>query len=64
MFVGYSGWSDGQLDEELANGSWLPAVLDPEVMFGEQEESTWRAVIRSINGMDGLSHQPPDSSWN
>lgn len=64
MFVGYSGWSDGQLDEELSSGSWLPAVLDPDVLFGEGEESAWRAVIRSISGMDGLSHQPPDSSWN
>jgi putative transcriptional regulator len=64
VFVGYSGWGDGQLDEELASGSWLPAVLDPEVLFGEGEESAWRAVIRSVSGMDGLSRQPPDSSWN
>ena len=64
VFVGYSGWGDGQLEGELSNGSWLPAVLDPSILFGEGEESTWRAVIRSINGLDGLSHQPPDSSWN
>lgn len=64
LFVGYSGWGPGQLDDELRGGSWLPALLDPEVLFGEGEESAWRAVIRSIEGMDGLSHLPPDSSWN
>ena len=64
LFVGYSGWGPGQLDDELRGGSWLPALLDPDVLFGEGEESTWRAVIRSIEGMDGLSHLPPDSSWN
>jgi putative transcriptional regulator len=64
LFVGYSGWGPGQLDDELRGGSWLPALLIPEVLFGEGEESSWRAVIRSIEGMDGLSHQPPDSSWN
>lgn len=64
VFVGYAGWGEGQLDVELAGGSWLPALLDPAVLFGGGEESAWRAVIRSISGMDGLSHQPPDSSWN
>ena len=64
VFVGYSGWGESQLDAELAGGSWLPALLDPAVLFGGGEESAWRAVIRSISGMDGLSHQPPDSSWN
>ena len=64
VFVGYSGWDADQLDAELASGSWLPALLDPSVLFGEGDESAWRAVIRSITGMDGLSHQTPDSSWN
>ena len=64
VLVGYSGWGPGQLDDELAGGSWLPALLDAEVLFGDGEESAWRAVIRSITGMDDLSRQPPDTSWN
>lgn len=64
LLLGYSGWGPGQLDDELRGGSWLPAILSPEVLFGEGEESSWRAVIRSIEGLGGLSHQPPDSSWN
>jgi len=62
--LGHSGWGEGQLDSELATGSWLPAMLDPEMVFGAGDESAWRRVIRSISGLDGLSHQPPDSSWN
>jgi len=64
VFVGYSGWEGGQLDVELEGGSWLPALLDPAVLFGEGHEPAWRAVIRSVSGMGGLSHQPPDTSWN
>ena len=64
LLIGYSGWGPGQLDDELRGGSWLPAILSPDVLFGVGEESSWRAVIRSIEGLGGLSHQPPDSSWN
>jgi len=64
LLIGYSGWGPGQLDDELRGGSWLPAILSPDVLFGEGEESSWRTVIRSIEGLGGLSHQPPDSSWN
>lgn len=62
--LGYSGWGAGQLDQELLTGSWLPALLDPEVLFGPGDESAWRRVIRSIDGMGGHSRQPPDPSWN
>lgn len=65
IFVGYSGWDAGQLDTEIAVGSWIVAPADLESVFGEEGEETWRRVVRSVGreGRDLLNH-PPDVSWN
>jgi putative transcriptional regulator len=65
VFLGYSGWGAGQLESELAIGSWIPAPPAMEAIFGEEGESTWRRVVRSIGraGAD-LENLPPDVSWN
>ncbi len=65
LFLGYSGWSAGQLEGELGSGSWLPAPPSLQGIFGEPGETTWRRVVRSIGSDAGeLDIQPPDVSWN
>ncbi|MSR62224.1 MAG: YqgE/AlgH family protein [Planctomycetes bacterium] len=65
LFLGYSGWGAGQLDEELRAGSWLPAPPAHGAIFGEPGEDTWRRVVRSIGQAgSGLEQLPPDVSWN
>ncbi len=65
LFLGYSGWSAGQLENELGTGSWLPAPPALDAIFGDSGEATWRRVVRSIGGQgSGLDNQPPDVSWN
>jgi putative transcriptional regulator len=65
VFLGYSGWGAGQLDTELATGSWVPAGPGPEAVFGPDGEPAWRRVVASI-GKEGadLRQMPPDVSWN
>lgn len=65
VFLGYSGWGAGQLDQELGGGSWVPAPPSGEAVFGAPGEATWRKVIHSI-GEPGreLGDLPPDVSWN
>lgn len=31
--VGYAGWSEGQLEAEMAENSWLTCPADPDVIF-------------------------------
>ncbi len=65
VVLGYSGWGAGQLDVELAAGSWVPAAMDLEAIFDGEPESTWRRVVSSIGpGGPALGSQPPDVSWN
>jgi putative transcriptional regulator len=65
LFLGYAGWSAGQLERELEGRSWLPAPPSHDAIFGAAGEPTWRRVVRSI-GREGneLEQQPPDVSWN
>ena len=66
LFLGYSGWGEGQLDNELAVGSWVTAEADPELVFAtEASEAVWRRAMRGLgDDGEGLSHLPPDVTWN
>jgi putative transcriptional regulator len=65
LVLGYAGWSAGQLEDELAGGSWIPAALDPDWIFTADAPGIWRQVVRSAaGGASGLADLPPDVSWN
>ncbi len=65
LFLGYAGWSPGQLEYELAIGAWLPAQARAELVFGADGEAAWREVVRSVAGpAAGIENQPPDPTWN
>lgn len=66
LFVGNSGWSGGQLDEELKESTWMPSPPNTSVVFDPNlEEASWRRAFRSLGpDGEGLSRMPPDPSWN
>ncbi|RMG01038.1 MAG: YqgE/AlgH family protein [Planctomycetota bacterium] len=47
LFLGHSGWAGGQLEAELATGSWLVAPADPDLVFDESAD-VWRRVTYQI----------------
>jgi putative transcriptional regulator len=49
FFLGYSGWSAGQLEAEIADHSWV--VVEPSVeSILSSDENFWNVSIRSIGG--------------
>jgi putative transcriptional regulator len=65
IFVGYAGWSPGQLESELDEESWL--VLDPvpSDVFSDGSEKLWSAVLERQGGaLALLATMPPDPSLN
>ena len=48
LFIGYSGWSPGQLDKEMKEGSWVVADLPQGILFSGDQENVWKQVIRTL----------------
>ena len=65
VFSGYAGWGPGQLEAELATGSWF--VLDATVAdaFTGDPERLWHDVLRrQPNRLALFADYPPDPSLN
>jgi putative transcriptional regulator len=48
LFVGYSGWTANQLQDEIKRNSWLVAPASVEVVFGSEREKLWKEVLKSM----------------
>ena len=56
MVVGYAGWGAGQLDAELAQGGWLLAPVEPDLIFETEAETMWEAAIRRLGAEPSMLH--------
>ncbi|MFT7487347.1 MAG: putative transcriptional regulator [Candidatus Paceibacteria bacterium] len=72
FILGCAGWGGGQLELELAGGSWLPLACNADYIFTELgrepargQDRVWKMAMRSLGG-DGqeLAAMPPDIGWN
>jgi putative transcriptional regulator len=65
FFVGYSGWSEGQLRSEMSYGSWLLADMDINYVFKFRPEELWQTIMYNKgNAYTVLAQLPEDLSWN
>lgn len=51
LCLGYSGWGPGQLEREIAEGSWIYSDVDEELIFHTRIEDRWGRAISSL-GID------------
>ncbi|WP_217874940.1 YqgE/AlgH family protein [Pseudoalteromonas shioyasakiensis] len=49
--LGYAGWDQGQLEQELLENSWLIIKADPEIIFNTPVEKRWEKAV-SMLGFD------------
>jgi len=47
FFVGYSGWDEGQLEEELNTKSWVGDHMYANYAFKEKQEKLWNTVLNN-----------------
>lgn len=46
FFVGYAGWSEGQLEDEIADGSWIVSNADIDLFFTIDIDQMWSTALR------------------
>ena len=44
LFIGYAGWAPGQLDFEMARGSWRVLPATDELVFAEEPDKLWKRL--------------------
>lgn len=65
FFVGYSGWSAGQLDEEMKQKTWIVTASDSDFLFNTPARNFWREVLKRMGGeYRSIAHYPIDPSLN
>ncbi|MBF0265837.1 MAG: YqgE/AlgH family protein [Gammaproteobacteria bacterium] len=51
ILLGYSGWSEGQLEKEIAQNSWLTHPSDKDIIFKLPFKERWHAAA-NLMGFD------------
>lgn len=67
FFLGYSGWDDGQLEEELNEDSWLVSEIEESnaMVPGSSSRSMWIKAVRELGGKYLLwEHFPENPTLN
>lgn len=66
FFLGYSGWSEGQLEEELKANSWIVSgKVDEKLIFETNAEIMWQMALKAMGGRFSVySNYPVDPRLN
>lgn len=65
VFVGYAGWSAGQLEAELDQQAWFVVDLEPDDPFAPAPADLWQQVVRRQRGRVAMfAHYPEDATAN
>lgn len=60
FFLGYAGWSAGQLESEFEEGSWYMADATADMVFSGEYERMWSRTVRSKGGEYQLIANSPE----
>ncbi len=50
FFLGYSGWTEGQLSAELEEKSWITRKASKPLVFTLNTPQLWKAALRDLGG--------------
>lgn len=65
FFAGYSGWGEGQLRDEIDEGSWILTRAPTEIILETESDRLWQTLLRRMGGPFALlSNFPTDPRRN
>lgn len=60
-FIGYSGWTEGQLENELRHQSWITAKPGPNLLGKPHDQELWADILKSMSPFHRLLADAPAS---
>lgn len=65
FYIGYSGWGNGQLNDELKEKSWLTAPATRKLVFHQKTEEIWKDSLKHLGGdYELMANFPIDPQLN
>ena len=67
LFIGYSGWSDGQLKDEIKSRSWFVTNAEKDQIMDTSgvNEEYWKDLIKKMGeGFTHIAQAPIDPNLN
>ncbi|MCO6496471.1 MAG: YqgE/AlgH family protein [Chitinophagaceae bacterium] len=65
FFIGYSGWSGGQLESELTEDSWITTMATRKLIFDTDADQVWKESLRKMGGeYEKMINYPIDPQLN
>ncbi len=66
FFVGYSGWGEGQLEEEIHTKSWILAQDSPKFIFNDHDcQDAWKSKMNKMGSKYSVwANFPQNPSMN
>ena len=65
FFIGYSGWGEGQLDDEMKEKSWLTVSATQNLVFHTRYNEVWKDSLKHLGGeYEMLINFPIDPQLN
>ncbi len=65
FFLGYSGWSSGQLLNEMEDNSWIVTPAKSKYIFETTDKELWKQVLAELGGeYRQLTNYPEDPQLN
>lgn len=65
LFLGYSGWSKNQLEDEVEEKSWLTTYGTGRLVFINDIQFLWSEALKQLGGKyEQLIHYPTDPQLN
>ncbi|MEP7214970.1 MAG: YqgE/AlgH family protein [Anaerolineaceae bacterium] len=65
VFLGYSGWGAGQLEDEIRNEGWFVVSMEVDDLFAPEPTRLWQHVLRRQPGKLAMfAYFPEDPTRN
>ncbi len=62
-FLGYSGWSAGQLEEELGRNTWITRRPPQNLLNYEHDKTLWAELLKDMSPMHHILAAAPDDPF-